>query len=195
MIQFLTLFLLTPMFLLGSSNATNGVRLDDVKTLRLYSDRMTETGRGKAISQMSCLGGDACGYSKYRPLTVQCDNMGSDGVETQWSCDAELHPYVRLGELAVNCEGYLSPTDENILIGSCGLEYNLEFTGAHKTTDRNVIGGFVIMLCIALSPLLCAMGTSYGGSSSSSLGSSTRFRGRRYLRVSSQAWVEKPEKR
>jgi hypothetical protein len=184
MIKILALFFLTPLLFLGPANATNGVSLDDVKTLTLYSNRMTEARRGYAIAQMSCVGGDACGYSKYRPNTVQCYNMGSDGVETQWSCDAVLHPNVRFGDLTVNCEGYLSPMDKNVLIGSCGLEYSLEYTDVHKTTGRNTIGGFVIILCIALSPLLCAMGTSYGGSSSSSLGSSTRFRGRRYLRVS-----------
>ncbi len=37
---------------------------------------------------------------------------------------------MRFGELAVNCEGYDYPDDPFILVGSCGVEYKLERTGA-----------------------------------------------------------------
>ena len=53
MIKMITLIVLTSLLFVDSSVATNGVRLDDIKTLTLYSDRMTEAGRGKAIPQMS----------------------------------------------------------------------------------------------------------------------------------------------
>lgn len=182
MIKMITLIVLTSLLFVDSSVATNGVRLDDIKTLTLYSDRMTEAGRGKAIPQMSCVGGDACSYQKYRPKTTQCYNMGSDGEEAQWSCEADLHPHVRFGELVVNCEGYLSPTDENVLSGSCGLEYNLEFTG--EGLGRSYMGGLLMILFIAASPFLCAM----GGSGRSTSGYHGRSRvGRRYISKTSRS--------
>jgi hypothetical protein len=79
--------------------------------------------------QLQCVGGDACGNYKLTPRTVQCKNRGSDdNGMIQWKCEADLDEKVRFGKVEVNCEGYRFAGDENVLRGSCGLEYELWYT-------------------------------------------------------------------
>ena len=109
---------------------------------------------------MSCVGGDACNAEQ--PQVMQCRNMGSDGVDFQWRCEADLSTDVRLGSTTVSCEGYDSPgtcstandaagttvlvlpcelhgvpsEDDRVLRGSCGVEYELWYTREGRT-NRN----------------------------------------------------------
>ena len=69
---------------------------------------------------------------RYKPTTVQCHNVGSDGADAQWRCEAELDSDVAFDTVEVSCEGYYAPEDEYVLKGSCGLEYSLKFTNAYK---------------------------------------------------------------
>ena len=59
------------------------------------------------IPQMTCVGGDAC--RAFQPQTVQCRNMGSDGFDVQWKCEADMSTEYRFGTTTVSCEGYDSP--------------------------------------------------------------------------------------
>jgi hypothetical protein len=59
--------------------------------------------------------------------------MGWDGRSIQWECKADMDEKYRLGHIEVICEGYDHPNDEYILVGSCGLEYTLEYTEKGKT--------------------------------------------------------------
>jgi len=85
--------------------------------------------------------------------------MGSDGQSINWKCLAELDSSVKFGTINVNCEGFLSPEDEYVLAGSCGLEYELDFTakGKHDNyqatgsdTESGGGGAFVFFVIIAL---------------------------------------------
>ena len=53
--------------------------------------------------------------------------------EYQWKCEAEMPIEYRFGRIRVSCEGYASSSDEYVLEGSCGLEYELEFTEPGRT--------------------------------------------------------------
>lgn len=83
-------------------------------------------------------------------------NVGSDGFDAQWECKAELDkavkcsgissrsrdfasPFLLVGTISVNCEGYSHPDDPYVLRGSCGLEYTLEYT-------RKVLSSFLSTL-------------------------------------------------
>eukprot|EP00899_Mesostigma_viride_P021604 jgi/Mesvir1/29445/Mv23024-RA.2 len=57
---------------------------------------------------------------------VQCRNVGSDGRDIQWKCEADLPRHLRFAKTEVTCEGYSYPDDPDILEGSCGLEYSLK---------------------------------------------------------------------
>lgn len=57
---------------------------------------------------------------------MQCRQTGSDGVSPQWACEADLPEGLRFGPLEVVCEGWSGPGDDQVLAGSCALEYELE---------------------------------------------------------------------
>jgi len=88
---------------------------------------MTTARRGSPIPQLSVVGGSARN-SGLLPSVVQCKNVGSDGFDVQWECKADLDESVKFGRISVSCEGYNSPSDPYVLKGSCGLEYELEYT-------------------------------------------------------------------
>lgn len=116
-------------FLVGSSMAQldNKVLLKSVNALTLRSGLYTTGRRSSPIPQLNCVGGTA-GCSAYVPSVIQCENKGSDGVDIQWECKADLDNSYRFGVTNVACEGYDYPDDPYILVGSCGVEYTLDLT-------------------------------------------------------------------
>ncbi|KAM7286708.1 store-operated calcium entry-associated regulatory factor isoform X1 [Ixodes scapularis] len=108
-------------------HAHRKVKLSDVKTLTLSHGSYTTGRRSSPIPQLQCVGGSAGCTSL--PPTVQCYNKGSDGIDIQWECKADLPKSLKFGHIEVACEGYDYPDDPYILQGSCGLEYKLERTG------------------------------------------------------------------
>ncbi|CAG8616984.1 13065_t:CDS:2 [Dentiscutata heterogama] len=71
------------------------VRLEDVKTITLYRGELTAGQRNNPIEQLRCVGGDAC--HMYTPDVIQCTNTGSDGLDVNWRCNAELPDYLKFG--------------------------------------------------------------------------------------------------
>lgn len=53
---------------------------------------------------------------------------GDDG-QPQWECSADLPADGALGAVTVSCEGYDSPSDPYVLVGSCSLTYSLDAVG------------------------------------------------------------------
>ncbi|XP_042572751.1 store-operated calcium entry-associated regulatory factor-like isoform X2 [Cyprinus carpio] len=101
--------------------------LRDVQVLTLHRGRYTTARRSSPVLQLQCVGGSA-GCGSFVPEVVQCYNRGSDGIDTQWECKADMDNAYRFGRVEVSCEGYNSPNDAYVLRGSCGLEYTLELT-------------------------------------------------------------------
>uniref|UniRef100_A0A2K6EQG1 Store-operated calcium entry-associated regulatory factor n=1 Tax=Propithecus coquereli TaxID=379532 RepID=A0A2K6EQG1_PROCO len=79
------------------------------------------------IPQLKCVGGTA-GCDSYTPKVIQCQNKGWDGYDVQWECKTDLDVAYKFGKTVVSCEGYESSEDQYVLRGSCGLEYNLDYT-------------------------------------------------------------------
>ena len=137
------------------------IQLKDLKVLTLHQGQMTKGRRVNSVPQLNCIGGDAKFYNNLKPQLVQCTNKGWDGQDYQWECKAEMSDSVRFGMIHVTCEGYDYPNDDYVLAGSCGLNYNLEFTEAGKnngfegswlSTFLAVI--FLLMIVLALISLL-----------------------------------------
>ncbi|GAV07460.1 hypothetical protein RvY_17290 [Ramazzottius varieornatus] len=127
---------LTAVLAFGQSfgrNSADRVRLSDVQTLTLHKDQMTTGRRSRPVQQLSCVGGTGC--KVFNPAVVQCYNRGSDGVDVQWECKADMDKSLRFGQIEIICEGYDSPDDPFILKGSCGLEYSLEYTDEGNRHD------------------------------------------------------------
>ncbi|XP_008055003.1 store-operated calcium entry-associated regulatory factor [Carlito syrichta] len=117
--------------------------LRDVKALTLYSDRYTTSRRLDPIPQLKCVGGTA-GCDSYTPKVIQCQNKGWDGYDVQWECKTDLDIAYKFGKTVVSCEGYDSSEDQYVLRGSCGLEYNLDYTevGLKKFKESGKHPGF-----------------------------------------------------
>ncbi|XP_034376528.1 store-operated calcium entry-associated regulatory factor [Arvicanthis niloticus] len=124
-------------------NDPDRILLRDVKALTLYSDRYTTSRRLDPIPQLKCVGGTA-GCDAYTPRVIQCQNKGWDGYDVQWECKTDLDIAYKFGKTVVSCEGYESSEDQYILRGSCGLEYNLDYTelGLKKLKESSKHQGF-----------------------------------------------------
>lgn len=107
------------------SPGPDAVLLQDVQVLTLYSDKQTTGRRTTPMPQLQCVGGSAKAQA-HTVTVVQCENKGHDGQDFQWRCEAQLDAGLRLGRVSVSCEGYRDASDEWVLVGSCGLEYELE---------------------------------------------------------------------
>ncbi|XP_037037917.1 store-operated calcium entry-associated regulatory factor-like [Bradysia coprophila] len=116
-----TIFVLL-LAIVSVSAKRDSIRLKDVNTLTLYSDKWTTSRRSAPVKQLTCVGGQ-CNRAQIE--TAQCYNRGFDGNDVQWECKAELPSNYKFGRLEVSCEGYDYPEDDYILVGSCGLEYTI----------------------------------------------------------------------
>lgn len=117
-----TIIFLLLVTLFSVSARSDRIRLKDVETLTLYSDKWTTARRSAPVKQLACVGG-SCNRASME--TVQCYNRGFDGNDIQWECKADLPSNYKFGRLEVSCEGYEYPNDDYILTGSCGLEYTI----------------------------------------------------------------------
>lgn len=133
MINIMDRYLMFPLFIiiyqllfttLLIETKTDKIKLKDIQTLTLYSDRWTTARRGSPIRQLDCVGGGFC--NRVDIPTAQCYNRGSDGRTIQWECKADMPYNFKFGRVDVSCEGYDNPEDEYILAGSCGLQYTIE---------------------------------------------------------------------
>jgi len=131
--NFVKLFLLFTLLTLtfGWGNTHKKIKLKDVQVLTLHHGQMTTGRRTSPVPQLQCVGGSAgCGH--FQPHTVQCRNKGFDGRDFQWECKSEMASDYKFGKLQVSCEGFDYPDDSYILVGSCGLEYEIDLTKPYQ---------------------------------------------------------------
>ncbi|XP_004475208.2 store-operated calcium entry-associated regulatory factor [Dasypus novemcinctus] len=124
-------------------NDPDRILLRDIKALTLHYDKYTTSRRLDPIPQLKCVGGTA-GCDSYTPKVIQCQNKGWDGYDVQWECKTDLDIAYKFGKTVVSCEGYESSEDQYVLRGSCGLEYNLDYTefGLKKFRESGKHHGF-----------------------------------------------------
>ena len=95
-----------------------------------------------ALPQLKCIQNHCHGSIK----RVLCTNMGTDGVDVNWKCEAETGgAEVTFDSLLVICEGYDYPDDPYIVSGSCQLEYSTKYT---TSTDSGA--SFTVLFIILL---------------------------------------------
>lgn len=160
MINLLINMMITSSFLLSNIQTTSAnfqrIPLQNIDSLTFNNEHITSSRRTHPIKQLDCVGGNAnCPYWGI-PSTVQCINKGSDGINIQWECQAELNSKIKFGRTDVSCEGYDHPDDPYILINSCGLKYTLEWTDLNRHQPIHhesefwgsllIIGGIIFMI-------------------------------------------------
>jgi hypothetical protein len=101
--------------------------LRDIDVLTLHRGQFTTGRRGSPVPQLNCVGGTAHRDS-FKVETVQCKNTGFNGRDYSWKCESQLDKSLKLGKITVSCEGFDRPDDPYVLVGSCGLEYTLDYT-------------------------------------------------------------------
>ncbi|OZJ03330.1 hypothetical protein BZG36_04221 [Bifiguratus adelaidae] len=115
--------------------APDKVLLQKVTAITLHANKPTAARRSSPIHQLTCY--DARGCAPYVPEVVQCYNVGWDGTDVQWRCEADLPKGIKFGDVEVSCEGYDYPDDPYILKGSCGLSYSLIGTERRESDVAN----------------------------------------------------------
>ena len=121
-----------------SHSAKDRVRLSEVKTLIFTRNMRTTSRRTHSIHQLSCVGGTA-GCKLFTPDVVECHNEGLDKktAKPEWRCEADISDRVQFNHVEVICEGYDYPEDDNILMGSCGLEFTLDYVDPLDHHDQS----------------------------------------------------------
>lgn len=109
------------------------MRLEDVTTLVFTKNEVTTSRRAGAVRQLACVGGPC----QYAPNSAMCKNIGFDGRDVTWKCEAELPKGVKFGPVHVSCEGYASRDDDLVLKGSCGLEYELVGVPRYDSEEKD----------------------------------------------------------
>jgi len=99
--------------------------------LVLSEGKKTTGRRHSSVPQLRCRG--HC--KEWTPSTVKCTNMGTDGKDATWECTSDMPEGYRFGTVDVSCEGYGYPDDAYVLVGSCGLTYELKKFGGHGMYD------------------------------------------------------------
>lgn len=115
------------------ANHKDRVLLKEVKTLTFYRNKRTTSKRTHSIHQLSCVGGTA-GCKLFTPDSVECENLGpskDDNAKYNWRCRADMSDRVEFKHVEVICEGYDYAEDDYILVGSCGLEFTLDYVDPH----------------------------------------------------------------
>jgi len=163
----LTITMFSWMLVCGVMASSDRVLLSDVTSVTLHHGGMTTGRRSSPIPQASCVGGSARCPNWARPSVIQCTNKGSDGVDAQWECVAELDSQVKFGVTDMVCEGYDYPTDDYVLVGSCGLEYTLDWTDEGRHSFESDFSGLFVFGVLALAVFLCCGPTSVGRSGGS----------------------------
>jgi len=118
---------------LALAKGADKILLSDLKVLALSEGKYTNGRRSSPVPQLTCRG--QC--SDWKPSSVLCKNMGTDGHDAQWECTSDMPEGYRFGTIDVSCEGYNYPDDAYVLVGSCGLTYELKGPSGrrHATYD------------------------------------------------------------
>ncbi|KAK7463566.1 hypothetical protein VKT23_006912 [Stygiomarasmius scandens] len=98
------------------------VKLSSINALTFYAGEQTAFRRTEPLPQLVCIG-KPCRL--YQPEVVRCRNIGGQGTEVDWKCEADLPEALRFGKVQVSCEGWSGPGDPYVLKDSCSLEYRL----------------------------------------------------------------------
>lgn len=117
--------------------ASQSVHMKDLSTITLYQGEYTTGRRVAPIPQLKCVGGTAGSYGG-AVKSMQCHNQGFDGMDINWKCESTLPSQYQLGKVKVLCEGYNHATDEYILAGSCGAEYELDYNPNYRGPNHKV---------------------------------------------------------
>ena len=127
-VKYATSWLVFLVVVMASVAALSPVAYRDVQSLVLRAGEMT-SGRRSVVPQMVNVG--PAYDAALLPSAIQCSNLGWDGHQYTWKCQAQLADGLDLARTEVTCEDWEPPTrdaraDDVMTAGSCGVEYALK---------------------------------------------------------------------
>ena len=113
------------------------ILLSSIQILIFNKNQNTNSRRTIPRPQMTCVSG--CDLIKPEPSKIVCKNQGIDDNEIIiWDCTVDGAPdNIGFENIAVSCEGYSSPLDKCVLVGSCALKYSLHNNNAAVNTGSS----------------------------------------------------------
>ena len=116
------------------------ILLKDVKSLIFRKNEWSTYRRTESLHQLNCVEkhqhfDSMCQKHSDKIHTIFCKNVGFDGSDVNWECETTLDSHIKLGNIDVACEGYGYPDDPYILVGSCGIEYELYYVPQTQTIE------------------------------------------------------------
>ncbi|XP_034237397.1 store-operated calcium entry-associated regulatory factor-like isoform X2 [Thrips palmi] len=123
----------------------------DLGTLYFSPGEKTRARRTYSVPQLVCLKG--CHYPQ--PKQIQCTNAGWDGTSNLWKCKSDLDSNYALDSPEVICEGYSSPDDAYVTVGSCSLEYSIKPRNVKNGGGLEVASILFFLFCLFLIVVLC----------------------------------------
>jgi len=103
------------------------VSKSSLSELVFYKGQTAKARYSTPKPQLLCVGGSAGCASHLEPKFIRCTRpFGGYHSNADWNCNATLPSGYRIGNTSVICEGAGYAEDENVLQGSCRLEYTIE---------------------------------------------------------------------
>jgi hypothetical protein len=140
------------------TDLTQKIKLKDIQVLTFRKNEYVLSRKGR-FPQLQCTSG--CSNQDFVDA-VQCKNVGSDGIDVNWECQAQLPPHLKLSNTYVVCESFdqMRPYDPYVILGSCSLDYSLVETAVkpvvkpRPTITQNDSDPSVAMLVLLFSLLV-----------------------------------------
>jgi len=125
-------------------SGSSSVPIRDIEYLTFHRGELTTGRRERPVPQLICTtkwGG------KNEFESIVCKNMGWDGTDVVWQCEASLDEGFEIEKTHIICEGYNYPEDPHILAGSCSLSYSLHDTNQPSPQTKDT---FLIFLTVVI---------------------------------------------
>ena len=124
------------------SNYTNCFYFDSLKYIRFESNKLTKNFSLPSQSQLNCIGGDGCEYSKYLDY-IDCYNIDFDSLGYAiWNCYPDkffnyyIYPkLIKFGSLIVKCEDC---PDLNGSKNSFPIDYDQQLIYSYESNIKKV---------------------------------------------------------
>jgi hypothetical protein len=139
----------------------DSIHMSQISSLTFYKNMLTTARRTQPVPQLVCIGGNAQSTG-YIPYSVTCINKGYNGLIYEWHCTSMMDEFYSLGGVHVSCEGYNAAGDLNVLVGSCSLNYELNYNGT--SVEGNSTAIILVLVIVGIGIVgLCVVLISFGG--------------------------------
>lgn len=101
------------------------VKLENIRSLLFFRTSPVINDRRVKINNGTQCEGAYCNLF-YMPNTIACQNVGFKTAVVDWRCKTDTSvSCIQMQNATVKCDGFSSPDDPEVSLGSCRVVYNL----------------------------------------------------------------------